>query len=382
MVRSQLLKLTFVMTIIVCSASMVGCPSKDVVVIDNLPSIDLDQVWNDVVSFFTGGTSTPFEVGDIIVGSGGGGFLRRVLAVDQRGDKLVTETEFASLAEAIDDGTLKGAVTFTPEDFAKANVPLAKAGGVTIDLSGIVLYSKDGITVSISQGSITYAPKVSLDASFSNHKLVSFEAVSEGDLILDLNVCVQASAAATLNYEVDIIPPITQPFVFYIGPVPVAGTASLRFPFGIAGSVSGAASATTGFDSDTYLKMGASYSDGKWTNLSDFGTFDPNPHPLVVSISSGAGLDIYVKPTAGLNLYGCSDLTGFVQPYVAADAQLVPSPFTFVLTAGINGGIGYELGIFDINLIDKDWFFPGPQWELYRYSVPYDVPTTFTFTLP
>lgn len=334
------------------------------------------------MSFFSNDTKVPFEVGDIIVGSKDGGFLRRVLAVNQEKNKIVTDTEFVSLAEAIDNGTLDGAVTFTPNDFARSNVPLAKAGNVTIDLSGTVIYDKDGLKVSIPSGTITYAPDITLKANFANHKLTGFKAVTEGDLTVDMTVRVQATGTVTLSKEFNIIPAIVKPFVFYIGPVPVAGTASLSFPFGISGTVNGGASIESGFDATTYVKLGTELNNGQWTDLNDFGSFEPNAHPAVLSFSSGAGIDVYVKPNATLNLYGASNLTGYVQPYLSGDATFVPSPFTFVLTAGINGGISYELKIFQLSLVNKDWYFPGPQWELYRYSAPYDVPTTFTFTLP
>jgi hypothetical protein len=371
------------LSLLVCCAFMTGCPSDKVVVIDNFPEFSLDRLWNDFVSFFYwGDDSSPLEVGDIIVGTGGGGFLRRLTGVDHSGDKVNTETEFVSLAEAIDDGTLNADVTFTPDDFAKSGVPLAKAGGTTIDLSGLVIFSKDGVSLKISHGSITVAPTITLDAQFSDHKLVAFKAITETDLAIDLNLMLSATGVQNLNWETDIIPPISKPFVFYIGPVPVVGVASLSFPFGVAGSVQGTISGESGFDGTSHVKIGTQLAGGKWSDVSQLGTFQPTAHPLVIRLSSDAGLDVYVKVKAGLNLYGCSNLTGFVQPYVATDAKFIPSPLVFVLSAGINGGIGYQLGIFDFNLIDKNWYFPGPQWELFRYTLPYDIPTTFTIQWP
>lgn len=381
MARSLAAKGIFTVAVLVCSLTLVGCPSKEVIVMDDHPEFSLDKLWADCVSFFTG-ESGGLEVGDIIVGSDGGGFLRRLTGVDEDDGKVTVDTEFVSLAEAIEDGILAGDVTFNADDFAKSGAPLAKAGSMTLDLSGIVLFSKDGVSLSISNGSLTVTPTLSLNATFSNFEMTAFKADTRSDMTLDLNLRLQVTGSKTLNWETDIIPPITKPFIFYIGPVPVVGTASLSFPFGITGTINGTAAVESGFDVTTYFELGAELNNGAWTTTSDFGDFDPNPHPIVITFSSGAGLDFYVKVCAGLNLYGCSNLTGYVQPYLATDVQFVPSPFTFVLSAGVNGGIGYELGIFDFKLIDKDWFFPGPQWELYRFTYPYDIPTTFTFTLP
>lgn len=384
MSKSVWLKLVLSVAVVVCSLSLTGCPSKEVIVLDNFPTLSLESLWDDCVSFFTGNVKAPFEVGDIIVGTGGGGFLRRVVAINQRSGKVTADTEFVSLAEAVAAGTLDAKVEFTHDDFVKSGVPLSKASDMTIDLSGIVLYSKDGVTVSISSGSLTIRPSLTLNAVFNNNQLSSLKALTEGDVALDLNLRVQATGQLDdeISWETNVIPPITKPFVFYIGPVPVAGTASLSIPFGIAGRLTGTASVESGFDTTTHIKLGAQLEAKKWTNLSSFGAPETNAHPIVVSFSSSAGVDVYCKVKAGLNLYGASDLTGYVQPYLAADANFVPSPFTFVLGAGINGGLVYQLGIFDINLIDKNWFFPGPYWELYRYTLPYDVPTTFTFAWP
>lgn len=384
MKKSVVLKGVFGLAILVCTMALTGCPSQDVIVIDDYPEFSLDQLWSDCVAFFYDGLSSPLEVGDIIVGTDAGGFLRRIAAIDEGWGELTVDTEFVSLAEAIKAGTLDGTVTFTQDDFVKSGVPLAKASEMTIDLSGITIYSKDGVTVSISSGSLAVTPTLTLNAVFSNNKLSSLKALTEGDVTLDLNLRVSVTGTLhdQISWETDVIPPITKPFIFYIGPVPVVGTASLRIPFGISGTLTGTVSAESGFDTTSHVKIGAQLSDGNWTNLSAFTNDGVNAHPIVVTLSSSLGVDVYCKVMAGLNLYGVSDLTGYVQPYLAADAQFIPSPFTFVLTAGINGGIGYELGILDFNLIDKDWFFPGPSWELYRYTYPYDIPTTFTFSWP
>jgi len=366
----------------VCSLSLTGCPSKDVIVIDDLPGVTIDKVWDDVCSFFTG-DSAPFEVGDIIAGSGGGGFLRRVTAMDKSGDKITTATELVSLAEAIDKGTLKADIQITADDYAKSGAPLSKVSfdGTTLDLSGLVIYDKDGLSLRISTGTISFAPHTTLDAVWDGHKLQSMKLISEGVLSTNINLKLQATATQSLNYEVDIIPPIMQPFTFFIGPVPVTGYVSLTFPFGIAGSITGTASIESGFDSQQFVTLGAEYANGAWTELTDLGQFVPVGHPINWALSSNGGIDFYVKPKVTLDLYGVSDLSGAVIPYIAADAILIPSPITIVVSAGVNGELGYRLGIFDFNLVDKTWFFPGPKWELWRGTLPYGIPTSGTIHL-
>lgn len=367
MFSRHLNKCLMLTVLLVASMSLVGCPSKEVIVIDDLPNFSLDKMWDDFVSFFKGGDSTPFEVGDIIVGSEGGGFLRRVLGINDSGGSIGVDTEFVTLAEAIEDGVLSGEVQFTPEDFAKAGAPLVKANDIAIDLGGTVLYNKDGLSVTIVNGTLSYAPEITLDAVFADHKLQSLKTYSSGPMSVNMDVKVQATKPVTLAYETTLWT-ISKPFVFYIGPVPVAGTASLSFPFGVSGTITGTASVTTGFDASAIVTLGGELSGGKWVDKTDLGQWDPNGHPPVFAFSANAGAIIYVKGVAGLNLYGCSDLTGTVKPYVQADAWLYPAPQTLLVTAGIDGAISYKLGIFDFNLVDETWYFPGPKWELYKGS--------------
>jgi hypothetical protein len=364
-------KLVVGLVVVLAAMTMVGCPSKEVIVIDNYPEFSLEKLAKDVVSFFyKGSASSPLEVGDIIVGTDGGGFLRRILAVNEGSDKVATDTEDASLADAVDSGALDADVTFTPEDFAKAGVPLAKAGTTILDVSGLVIYSKDGLTVSVSRGTLDYAPTITLDAAFSGHKLQSFKASTSGPMTLDLNVKVAVTKTQTLSYETNIIPPIVKPFVFSIGPVPVVGVATLSFPFGVVGSVTGAASIESGFDATSVVTIGAELAGGDWTNLSDFGPIAFNGHEPVWKVASSAGVDVYVRAKAELSLYGCSSLNGSVIPYIAADAQILPGPQSVLVTAGINADLGYKLGVFDFTLSQKTWNFTGPSATLYSWTAP------------
>ena len=355
--------------ILVSTLALMGCPSDDVVVIDDQPEISLDDISGDQLDFnYSGDPSQPLEVGDIVAGSEGGGYLRRLMALDQDGNVVTASTEQVSLAEAVEVGVLDAQVEFTSKDFAKAGYPLVKDGETKIDLSGTVLYNQDGLSVTITHGTIDFAPTIDLDASWTDHKLTYLRAVTEGTLDLDFDVEFAASKALSFAYEVDVFPPVTKPFVFSIGPIPVVGTAYLSFPFGVVGTCNGSAAIEAGFDWTAFITLGGEWSGGAWQDLSNFNSLDPNLHPPILTLASGAGVDVFVKPKAGLELYGCSDLSGSIIPYLSADAWFIPPPVTFVVGAGIDGVITYELGIFDWNLVDESWYFPGPYWELYRWQ--------------
>lgn len=376
---------TFVM-LALCSVTLMGCPVKDgeVKVVDRIEGLIVDDIGQNVVRFFNDlGDKAVIQVDDIIASAQDGGFLRKVIGVNQSGDVIQAVTEAISLAEAIKEGVLSGQISWTNADFENSGAPLAAGGTLTIDFSGLTIFSQDGVTLSLAEGStVTYAPEMVLNAAFYDHKLASFSLDSSGVLATNLNFKLEAYQAATLNYETAIIPAITKPFVFYIGPVPVAGVASLSFPFGVSGTVGAGTTLESGFSGSSNVTVGASFNNGQWTDDSSISPFTPVANPLVVTLASSGSLTVYMKVQPSVTLYDSSTLTGWAQPYVTADAQFIPSPLTFDLYAGINGGINYNLEIFDFTLIDKTWNFPGPQWQLYEYVYPYEVPTTFTFNLP
>jgi len=362
-----------------------GCPATtEVKVVDNFSELSIQQVGKDIVNFFDNlGDQAKIQVGDIIASAKEGGFLRKVVGVNEKNGVIQTVTEAVSLAEAIQDGILTGKITWTNQDFQDNGAVLAEGGTLALDLSGLTVFSQDGVTLGLGEGStLTYAPDIDVNATIASHKVTSLSMNCSGEFTSDLYFKLSATQAASVNWETPIIPAITKPFLFYIGPVPVVGVASLSFPIGVSGTVSAGASAESGFYGSSNVTVGASVVDGKWTNNSSFGEFSPIAHPLVITLASGGSVTIYVKVQPSITLYDSSTLTGYAQPYVTGTAQFIPSPFTFNLYAGINGGINYELSIFDINLINKSWFFPGPQWQLYNYSYPYAIPTTFTFNLP
>jgi hypothetical protein len=362
-----------------------GCPATtDVKVIDDYPQLTIQQVGQDIVNFFDDlGDKAELAVGDIIASAKDGGFLRKIIGVNETNGIVQTVTQAVSLAEAIKEGVLTGKISWTNTDFENSGAVLQQGGTLAIDLSGLTIFSQDGVSLSMGDGSsLTYAPDINLDATIADHKMTSFTMSCSGEFTTDLNFKLAASKAATVNWETPMIPAITKPFLFYIGPVPVVGVASLSFPVGVTGGIGAGASAESGFSGSSNVTIGASMVNGNWTNNSSFGQFSPVAHPLVITLSSSGSVTVYVKVVPSITLYDASTLSGYAMPYITGAAQFIPSPFTFDLYAGLNGGINYQLSLFDFNLINKSWFFPGPQWPLYHYSYPYDIPTTFTFNLP
>lgn len=357
------------------SVYLMGCPETGVlddglVIADNVPGLEVASVTETGVAFQTNDVS-PVQVGDIVVGSDKGGFIRRVDAVNETKGGVVTQTSKASLAEAIDFGLLMSQLQFTTQDFVNAGLIGADGKLTIIDLSGTDIYRDYGIAITVTNGTLECVPEIYLAASWKNFRLDTFNMLTSGTATLNFDVEVAIDDQTELRFETDLIPPITHPFATAIGPIPVVGVASLRFPIGVVGKFDGDTGVTAGFDVVDDFNFGASYSGGSWDRTCEMGRPVFTGHEPVWYIEIGADIQLYVKVVASVSLYDSADLSGYLQPYLLADIDVYPSPMTVVLTGGINAGFSYGLHIFDYRILGDSYNWNGPSAVLYSWSNPY-----------
>lgn len=357
------------------SVTLTGCPQTGVlddglVIVDDVPGLEVASVSDEGLAFQTSSAS-PVQVGDIVVGTDKGGFIRRVDAVNETKGGVVTQTTKASLAEAVDFGLLMNSVQFTTEDFINAGL-IGSDGSVTLlDLSGKDIYRDYGIAITVATGTLECVPDIYLAASWKNFKMDAFHMLTSGTAKLDFDVEVAVDDQTQLRFETDLVPPITHPFATSIGPIPVVGVAKLRFPIGVVGKFDGDTGVTAGFDVVDDFEFGAAYSGGQWDRTCELGTPVFTGHEPVWYIEIGADIQLYVKVVAEVSLYDSADLGAYLQPYLLADIDVYPSPMTFVLTGGINAGFSYGLHIFDFRLLGDSYNWNGPSAVLYSWTGAY-----------
>jgi hypothetical protein len=366
-----------------CALTMVGCPStSNVINVDKIPNFNLKSIENDVVNFFNGTDITPVQVGDFIV-SATGGFLKQVVGVDEANNIMKVLTQQAPLDQVIENGSLAGKITWSNADFEASGNSLSASGDMTINLAGLTVFSQDGISLKLLEPStIRFAPDIDLSATFADHKLASFSNIATGPMDTNLTIQIAANEGYTWSKEVPLIQPIVQPWCFYIGEVPVVGTVQLSIDLGCVATIGAGLSVTSGFSTSDNVVLGASFENGKWTSQSS-NDFQITPKPIVITLSSSANLNVYLKPLVTLDVYGMSNVSAWAEPFLNANCQIIPSPLCFNLTGGVNFGINYDLSIFSLDVVNKTWNFnPIPTQTLYTYTLPYTIPTTWTIDLP
>jgi hypothetical protein len=354
--------------------AMTGCPTVGVledglVIIDDVPEIEVTAVTADSVALGVGSrAAAPLQAGDIIVGSAQGGFLRRVDAVSESRGSTIVKTSDASLNEVVREGLIYQGINFDGEAFARAGVVAKNAKGTLIDISGMDIYRDNGIRVSVANGTLESSPSVHLAASWKNWELQGFRLHAAGDVRLNMDVKIGVDNGTPLQFETNLIPPVVQPFATAIGPIPVVGRATLRFPIGVIGTFDGDVSMTAGFDVVDSFDIGASYEFEEWTRTFNLANPVFTGHEPVWVVEIGANAKVYVKVVAELSLYDSAEMAGYLMPYLNANYHAFPGPMTFVLTGGLDAGFSYGVSIFDFNIVGDSYHWAGPSAELYSWS--------------
>jgi len=305
------------------------------------------------------------EVGDVIVGDvspvAPNGFLRRVSAITIEGEEIILNTEFATLEDAIQQGSIHISQALSPESIQN----LEQIAGVSviqnphdsqdlfhIEINDVVLFDEDGNDQTLddrikANGSIDIDPSYSFDMDIYDweieHLEMNFQAVETSELRIESAIEL-STPLRKITLDTFPLTPITIP----IGPLPfpVVITPVLSFNVGIDGYIS--VGVTTGVTQELTLETSLTVihnqpdATGSFTN--QFGYIPP-------IVDDSLGFKGYTGVELTLQFYGT------VGPYLECNAYLrVESDFQdspwWALYGGLEVPIGLEIEIFSRTLID------------------------------
>jgi len=340
--------------------------AAETVLPENEPWYDGVVVGDEQLTFTTSGSSSggviggssegsaPLAPGAIVVGSSGGGYLRRVLSVEQEGNQLSVTTENASLTDAIQDGSYSQVIDLTGVS-GKGDSPFETSRhGLNnlVDLSGTVLYQGQAggadVRIEITNGGVSFEPQVQVDADIGWFKITYFRAAAVGNLDFDIDVLAEVSDSVSKSDEVEVAS-YTHPFAGAIGPVPVVGYVEVGFYAGYELEANAEGSVTAGFDAGASIAVGAEYSGGSWSDIWD-PQLDANVHPPEWTISGDVKVRAYVRPQIKAIFYAVGGPSLDVEPYLAFAADFPPP--CYELSAGLSAHVGLHLEIFMISLAE------------------------------
>jgi alpha-tubulin suppressor-like RCC1 family protein len=265
-------------------------------------------------------TSVPggLAIGNVIVSGGGTGFVYRVLSVTTNFNQSVTlTTETASLADALQQGSISETYQFQNDDLAyaapgvtpfvpamaslasKSPAAIPFGGKLELDLKNVPIQSV-GATVTITDGHLKLDPSAILEAQFSWFKLQSAKAGVS--LSVDAQIAAQVKITADFASKSNEVvlakyEPKTASLI-WIGGVPFLWKPILKLKAGVE------------FDAEIDTTMSGAISGnitlgGAWDKDDGWSSFSANTLTPTASIhinSAQGGIRVYLKPEIEIEL--------------------------------------------------------------------------------
>jgi formylglycine-generating enzyme required for sulfatase activity/beta-lactam-binding protein with PASTA domain len=339
----------------------------EVVVVDNIPELSfVSKTDTELVLQYSGAKSMPICVDDIVVGTSGDGYARRVQAIAQDGQNLVMATGNVPLTDIAEQGDLSSLVTFTGEDMAKAGFQKSGGGQSILPFNTFSLGS--GVKIS---GSIGFEPSLDFDCQLSGIHPKYLRYAFVGTLTADFQATLETEVDLYRANEVSLLEalgrqPIKKWTVGWIGSVPVVIHTVLDIKAGYEAGVKGGASVGAGYSSSTKLRFGAKYDQGAWSKVNDV-QLEVNRTGPNFTLNGCGYAKVYLKPEGKMYLYGVVGPKASLEPYLRTDFTVVPPPPELSLSAGVD--VDLEFSLVDLSCIDVS--FDGTPW-----SAPFNVYAT------
>jgi len=356
-----------------CTKEKDGPTTTENVIIAKGVNVISSQVWNkQIISVDPSNYTVRFsndinsvqqiKVGDIIISDVGEGLLRKVKNINTINNELVVETEFASLSEAIQQGTIDATISLTDSqikgiayhaDGVKLLNDLTKGSAQTTYNWNIntVLYDADG-------NRSTTTDQIKLEGNFScdlqiplfidygvlkGLKEVKFGIESSENLDLRLVTGLEYGFEKEVNLATVYFTPIT----IMVGIIPVIFTPELDVIAGIGGSAN--ASITTEINQSLTFDAGIRYLKGQ--GWSPYKTFSKDLGYQLPHLNLNTNAEVYIKPELSLRVYGIAGPYANLKLYGRLDANILQNPW-WKLYGGITMAAGAKVSILDLFTLD------------------------------
>jgi len=339
------------------------------------------------------------QVGDVIMGRviGGNGFLRRITNIYTATGELVVETEFASIPDAVIQGTLSFSKKLSHSDLVASRtisgVSLQRAESpdsnvFTFDVNtqvgqngvgpakGIEINESFGIVNIQGTVSLTFVIDTALDKCWCLPPIEGFKTVLIVTQENDLDI--SASEEAEVDESISLG---TLTFPVSLSGVPA--TLEVEIFLGVNGKIE--VTASTGAILTNKITAGVRYrKDEGWSPVSGYSrSFTVKP----VELGGSVLVKTYVKPEASLLIVGIAGPYMNLEAYLKLQGEASSTALTWALYYGLDSHAGVksvEIFGFDMPTYSGvDLLNPNPEWELDSGIITIgNTPPTATITSP
>lgn len=312
-------------------------------------------------------SSQNVQIGDIIVTEAGPGYLRRIENISMADGNLSLTTSFASISEAIQDGSFSIEETLTPGNILNI---YDHVEGIRLDTSQYFKTGNNALLYEIDTyldpdelvhltGSFVINSSLSCELEirlFKVEKLkVGFE-VGEG---IDLDATISLYDLEWEN-EIPLSTVTFNPIIAMIGPVPVVIIPELEIFAGATFSIESEVS--SGVNQQLSYSAGLLYEDEAWDTYSDL---TKNLYYQLPELNATASAKAYIRPQLNLMFYGVVSPYLFGEIYGKINANIQEDPW-WTLYAGAGLGAGVKVEIFGNNLLNYE---TDPPLILYEVDI-------------
>jgi len=305
------------------------------------------------------------------------GLLRKVTNITKGGkdgSQVVVETEFASLEEAIEQGSFEFDITLEPEDIEKG---ISYPKGVRLiedkfETGYSFSYELDKVLCNnhlIVDGELSFDYHILLNGTIGFFKLktLEFKNTVESKVELDVTLTDSFSVGDLLGDNPKTI--FTIPFkkiTVWVSYVPIVLKPQIDINVGLDGEIF--AELTTGVtisqeDEGAYV-AGVEFDDGIWKEIKNEPVFSFEYREP--SLSAEAKIKAYAGPQLELMLYGIAGPHCNIYGYLDFEADIWDDPW-WELYAGLDVTAGLQLEI-----ITKFWsaVYSSPEFDIINYRTP------------
>ncbi len=332
-------------------------------------------IGNGIYQFsYTGATPT-ITIGDIIVGSAGVGYLRKVTAVTLNSGNISLQTTQARMEDVFKNGGLNFNLDMDNMHQKSAST------GFSYPINNKTIYQNGPLSIIINSGQIDLNPNWFFDFGFNSTGITKFEmSAQNGTLNGNFNMSVTASQAITLFDRNDTLTHLTKSYTKWVPAVllgvpvvvPIEVIIDVDLIVNYSATIGAAISKSGTYTSNNTFNLGVKYSNSQWTGINNFNptnTFSLNPQP---SGNANMTVNIGLTPHVSVKLYGVAG------PYASVGLQEqltgnIASPqldWDFKTDVWVKATAGASIDVLGYTLANYS-----NSWETTKlsYTTPYQI---------
>jgi hypothetical protein len=337
-----------------------------------------NEILQGIYKYSFTGVVPQFKVGDVILGSYGNGYIRKVTAISISGNIITLQTNQSDMESAFKQGNF-GFNLETDSLLQRGigdNTFSATESGYTFTIDNRTIYQNNGITISLNNGSVSLNPNWNFNFDFKNSTLKSFAGgFKNASLIGKFDIKIDAERSVSLINKTDTLKRYSKTFTKWIPvygiPVPVVVVMNLDFICKYAASTNSSIRKTFTVSSENTIDMELNYKDATFTPSFTFNT-NNKVTPSQTTGVAGAKVNLSVIPAFSFELYGIAGPYGSLGVNNQTKINVASPSLDWDLSSGVwlSAASGIRGEAFGKSLFDY-----GKEWssDTLYYKTPYDI---------